>query len=155
LWRELGGDGSLPTTAEVATCLSRHDRYDRPPYDPSSSGGLRNELEGWVGERVPGLHNRVHVWVGGDMGPGTSPNDPVFYLNHCNEDRLWEAWMVQQGRLYEPDDTAPDSLFRQRLNDPLVSMLTQAQPTIAQTLDHAGLVDPSQVPTYDVLPVLP
>ena len=21
---------------------------------------------------------------GGDMGPGTSPNDPVFYLNHCN-----------------------------------------------------------------------
>ena len=152
LWRELGGDGSLPTTADVDICLRRHGRYDRPPYDPSSNGGLRNELEGWVGEQVPGLHNRVHVWVGGDMGPGTSPNDPVFYLNHCNEDRLWEAWMVQRGRQYEPDDTAPDSLFRQRLNDPLVSMLTQAQPTIAQTLDHAGLVDPAQVPTYDVLP---
>ena len=38
------------------------------------------------------MHNRVHQWVGGSMGPGTSPNDPVFFLHHCNIDRLWEVW---------------------------------------------------------------
>jgi len=30
-------------------------------------------------------------------GTGHSPNDPVFYLNHCNVDRIWEAWLVNQG----------------------------------------------------------
>jgi hypothetical protein len=27
--------------------------------------------------------DRVHVWVGGDMLPGTSPNDPAFFLDPC------------------------------------------------------------------------
>jgi tyrosinase len=142
---------SLPTTAQVAACL-RRTRYDRAPYDHSSPDSFRNEAEGWVGQTVPGLHNRVHVWVGGDMGPGTSPNDPVFYLNHANSDRIWEAWMRGNGRIYEPDATAPDSLFRHRLPDPLVSMPTQAQPLISQTLDAHDLVDPARVPTYDALP---
>ena len=35
------------------------------------------------------MHNLVHRWVGGSMGPGTSPNDPVFFLHHCNVDRIW------------------------------------------------------------------
>ena len=26
------------------------------------------------------------------MGPGTSPNDPVFFLHHCNVDRIWALW---------------------------------------------------------------
>ena len=45
-----------------------------------------------AGENGSQLHNRVHIWVGGDMGPGTSPNDPVFFLHHCNVDRLWALW---------------------------------------------------------------
>ena len=32
------------------------------------------------------MHNAVHIWVDGDMGPGTSPNDPVFFLHHANVD---------------------------------------------------------------------
>jgi tyrosinase len=156
LWRDLGQDSdapSLPTTQDVLDCLKRHTRYDRTPYDPSSGAGIRNELEGWVGTRRPGLHNRVHVWVGGDMGPGTSPNDPVFYLNHCNVDRIWESWMAEHGRVYEPGDAAAAALFRQRLNDPLLSMLTEAQPAIADTLDLSSLVDPGRVPTYDTLQI--
>jgi tyrosinase-like protein len=38
------------------------------------------------------LHNRVHVWVGGSMIPMTSPDDPVFFLHHCNIDRIWAQW---------------------------------------------------------------
>jgi tyrosinase len=43
-------------------------------------------------ERDP--HNVVHVMVGGFMGdPITAGLDPLFWLHHCNIDRLWEAWM--------------------------------------------------------------
>jgi tyrosinase len=39
----------------------------------------------------------VHVWVGGTMGfIATAPADPVFWMHHCNIDRLWWDW--QQGR---------------------------------------------------------
>jgi hypothetical protein len=63
----------------------------RPATNTTSS--FRNILEGWVsaGGDVD-LHNRVHVWVGGSMLPGTSPDDPVFFMHHCNVDRLWAQW---------------------------------------------------------------
>ncbi len=157
LWRELGQDTQspgLPTTAAVTESL-RRTRYDRSPYTASSTNNFRNEVEGWTGAVVPGLHNRVHVWVGGDMGPGTSPNDPVFYLNHCNEDRIWEGWMVGRGRIYEPPATAAQNLFRHRLSDPLLSMLTQQQPLVSQMLDLSLFVPAARVPTYDVLPAVP
>jgi tyrosinase len=69
------------------------------------------------------LHNRVHVWVGGDMGPGTSPNDPVFYLNHCNTDRIWEAWVQQHGRVYRPTVSDVDAPVGHRLDDVMVALL--------------------------------
>jgi tyrosinase len=58
------------------------------------------------------------------MSPASSPNDPVFFLNHCNEDRIWEAWMQENGRTYLPPQTAPATLKGHRINDqlsPLVS----------------------------------
>ena len=42
-------------------------------------------------EREP--HDLCHGGVDGDMGNvNTSPRDPVFYLHHCNLDRLWARW---------------------------------------------------------------
>jgi tyrosinase len=157
LWRQLGeasGVPSLPTSAEVTDVLGE-ERYDDLPYTSLSANGLRNELEGFVGLNGPGLHNRVHVWIGGDMGPGTSPNDPAFYLNHCNVDRIWEGWMAARGLLYEPPANAPQHLAGHRLNDQLLSMLTEQQPLISQMLDLSEFVPADQVPTYDVLPAVP
>lgn len=38
-------------------------------------------------------HNFVHDNLGGDMGdPNTAANDPIFWLHHCNIDRLWSYW---------------------------------------------------------------
>jgi tyrosinase len=37
-------------------------------------------------------HNNVHDWIGGDMGAYYSPLDPLFWLHHCNLDRLWVVW---------------------------------------------------------------
>lgn len=78
----------VPTQDEVDQVLNM-SVYDTDPLDSTSTGSFRNTLEGWVG---PGLHNQVHAFVGGDMMAGTSPNDPVFYLHHCQVDRIWAIW---------------------------------------------------------------
>ncbi|MFC9078261.1 tyrosinase family protein [Streptomyces sp. NPDC057062] len=87
LRRSLGATGELPSRAEVDSVLAM-DTYDMPPWN-SASDGFRNHLEGWRGVN---LHNRVHVWVGGQMATGVSPNDPVFWLHHAYVDKLWAKW---------------------------------------------------------------
>ena len=97
IFRESGlrGMPRLPTSAEQ-TQVSSEQLFDEADWDAGAET-FRNKVEGFS-ESIPGgiqrgayMHNQVHVWVGGDMLPGTSPNDPVFWLNHCNADRLWEG----------------------------------------------------------------
>jgi tyrosinase len=119
----------LPTKSHTAQALSANP-YDVSPWNQNSKS-FRNRLEGW---QPYGMHNAVHVWVGGDMLPASSPNDPAFFLNHCNVDRIWEAWMTQHGRTYVPDQTAPSSLKGHRINDQLFSLIS-APTTPAAVLD--------------------
>jgi hypothetical protein len=48
-----------------------------------------------------GLHGTVHVGVGNSTdGMGLVPwaaNDPIFWLHHCNIDRLWASWNAAGG----------------------------------------------------------
>jgi tyrosinase len=37
-------------------------------------------------------HNSVHSITEGDMGSFMSPLDPIFWLHHCNVDRIWASW---------------------------------------------------------------
>lgn len=114
LQRQLGQIyAKLPTLAHVQNAL-RQIYYDTPPWDSSPfTRGFRNLAEGWVTPNAdasfeePGtqLHNRVHVWVGGSMLPGTSPNDPVFFLHHCFLDKIWANW---QKRMRDPELGAPE-----------------------------------------------
>lgn len=46
-------------------------------------------------------HNTGHIVVGqpangqaGHMASGLSPLDPIFWLHHCNVDRLWAQWQL-------------------------------------------------------------
>lgn len=127
----------LPRTQDVDIALA-DGVYDRPGWD-SSSTGFRDLVEGWVpSASAPAMHNRVHVWVGGDMAPGSSPNDPVFFLNHCFVDKLWHDWQqAAPGRSYAPagQSVPGDALYRHRSMDPLYSLLTQAQPQVASMED--------------------
>lgn len=47
-------------------------------------------------------HNTVHGLVGGETGfmgnALLAGLDPIFWLHHCNIDRLWEAWMNTSGK---------------------------------------------------------
>lgn len=143
----------LPTLSDLRWAFD-DGSYDAPPWSAGSES-FRNKIEGWL-QRPPTsedpvlensqLHNRVHVWVSGDMGPGTSPNDPIFYLNHCNEDRIWEAWMAERGREYRPTTADADAPAGHRLNDIMVTLL-------GEPLRPADVLDASTWYTYDALSV--
>lgn len=124
LRRAVGRQGALPRLAQVREVLRNQVVYDLSPYSSSSSGGVRNVLEGWVGPAR--IHNNVHVWVGGDMQLSSSPNDPTFFLHHSNVDRIWAAWQERfpQAR-YVPSMTAPAALQFHRIDDALYSIFEE------------------------------
>jgi tyrosinase len=48
-------------------------------------------------------HGAVHVMIGGLMGSvPTAAQDPIFWLHHCNIDRLWNLWLAQGGGRSSP-----------------------------------------------------
>ncbi|MFI9586016.1 tyrosinase family protein [Streptomyces sp. NPDC052236] len=140
--RELGrgtrpeDNPAFPTAAQVEDMIFNWDTYDEPPWSLGSEDSFRNRLEGWraiAPERGSQLHNRVHIWVGGDMGPGTSPNDPVFFLHHCNIDRLWARWQHQHPTVaYAPASGGP---VGHNLGDTMQHLVT-TDATPARSLDY-------------------
>jgi hypothetical protein len=104
LRRFLGAFPSLPTHANIDDLLAKTD------YEVD--GQFRQTLESNP------LHNFIHSWVGGSMFPQTSPNDLIFFLHHCNVDRLWAMWQIDghQGSAFYPAAGEP---IGHNLNDPL------------------------------------
>jgi tyrosinase len=80
------------------------------------------------------------------MLPSSSPNDPVFYMNHCNVDRMWEAWLTQHGRNYLPLQSAPAFLKGHRINDLMSSLLSAP-------MRPADVLDMTSIYVYDSLAV--
>jgi len=151
LRRNLGGADlpfrpKLPTPADVQAVTRAQTAYDSEPYNSDSEKGLRNYLEGWTGSA--GLHNMVHNWVGGalgDMALPTSPNDPAFFLHHCNVDRIWAAWQAKYKTApYLPGQDAPDDLLFHRIDDALYSIFDEK-------VRIRAVLDPSARYSYDTL----
>lgn len=60
-------------------------------------------------------HGAVHVMTGGvngHMSSGLSPLDPVFWLHHCNVDRIWAEWQAAGN-----DTTAIPATFPEQFVD--------------------------------------
>lgn len=122
---------SLPTSADLQAALKAIP-YDVPPWDITSGSGFRNRAEG----NIPfGMHNLVHMWVGGSMTTMTSPNDPVFWLHHCFMDRQWTDWqlMHQDQVAYLPRQGAP--IKGHNLYDPMPPW-TVRPADVLTTWDH-------------------
>ena len=64
---------------QFASFKASAPRPTQPPF------GDYGDLEG-----LP--HNYIHGFVRGHMGAFLSPLDPIFWLHHCNIDRLWVEW---------------------------------------------------------------
>lgn len=76
-------------------------------YGPSGS------LPGFCQALDFGLHGTVHVLTGNGQNMGSVPwaaYDPIFWLHHCNIDRLWASWNAA-GRKNPTDSTFLNKKF--------------------------------------------
>lgn len=87
LRRQVGPTWELPSVASVRSAL-----------DMTTLPTFQNALESGTGTAPPHLlHNGLHGWFGGGSHMSSllaSPFDPLFYLHHCNIDRLWAMWQM-------------------------------------------------------------
>jgi tyrosinase len=99
------------------------------------------------------LHGTVHVRVGNGRGMGSVPwaaNDPVFWLHHCNIDRLWASWNNGGGRNLNTQEflnqsfkfVGPDSKLADfRVSDGLSTSQLNYQYSTLETRPSGGLAD--------------
>ena len=84
----------------------------------------------------------------------SSPNDPVFFLNHCNVDRIWAGWQqIHNNPPYLPGDNENASLQRHRLSDLMYEITTDEQfdPLFRGRVRPADLLTVSTRYIYDTL----
>jgi tyrosinase len=74
--------------------------FGGPPTDWHHPPGAAGELE-----NVP--HNLIHSQINGYMGDfNTAALDPIFWLHHCNIDRMWAIWRKRAVGNTDPTDPA-------------------------------------------------
>ncbi len=152
LTRAFGAMGSLPTQAGV-NAAKNVVPYDSAPWnsDSSTNTSFRNRLEGVI-------HNPGHMWVGGSMMAMSSPNDPVFWLHHCNIDRLWAEWQRENpGENYRPPSGTANVVAGHGLDDPMPPWDDESTPpTPRSVLDHHALdytYDNEEPDTGEIVPL--
>ena len=87
---------------------------DYEEFGTSRPKGQNNTNPSWVLKRTgdQGVleftpHNNVHNNIGGWMPSASSPRDPIFFMHHCNIDRIWAVWNSLPG-----NENSPDPLWR-------------------------------------------
>lgn len=96
---------TIPTNVSgvtvIASILAESNFEDFASTRPSGQNDTKPVWQrrwGISGPLESNPHNQVHVRVGGNMGQvPTGALDPIFWLHHCNVDRLWDQWN-RQGR---------------------------------------------------------
>lgn len=117
LTRAISSGATLPSANGVQRVLTR------TPFS-----AFRVDLEG-------NIHNIVHGFIGGSAGDRSSPNDPAFFLLHCNVDRLWAIWQS-----LHPTDAPFQGDGRFNLNSPMQPWDNEiSPPTPARVLSHVAL----------------
>jgi tyrosinase len=126
--RDMSPTDSLPDEIvgqAVITTILGDTPYET--FGTSRPSGQDSLAQSWInceGCGVSGTleatpHNNVHNIVGGLMGGTQSALDPIFMMHHCNIDRIWAVWNVNnqnsndplwtgmtfQNNFYNPDGT--------------------------------------------------
>lgn len=80
------------------------DSMNQKEYRESSDG----VLQGFNKMLDRGLHGNVHVDTGDNDNMGQVPwaaRDPIFWLHHCNIDRIWAGWNAIDTSRENPSDS--------------------------------------------------
>lgn len=65
------------------------------PSAAAVTAAMANDTFNTFASALEGIHNSGHVWVGGSMGSVPfAPCDPVFWMHHCEIDRIWAEWQA-------------------------------------------------------------
>ncbi|KAI0288602.1 tyrosinase [Russula brevipes] len=71
---------------------------------PGDGGSSSNSLEA--------IHNEIHGYIGGHMGaPSVAGFDPIFFLHHCNVDRMLSLWSALHPGVWVTSGPAKDGTF--------------------------------------------
>lgn len=154
---------ALPSPNEIRQCLAMPDY---PAFQAALEAG-----EGLVMPHTI-MHNAMHPWVGNAVGHMTdakvSSFDPLFYLLHCNVDRLWAMWQTD-GHMSEfptsggdPQHHRNDIMYPWIGSTPGYGTTSTVAPTIPMP-DFSGLGIKRNVDTlefralgytYDTIPII-
>ena len=99
---------------------------------PTTTDDQRQDAATGALEGTP--HNGVHGTIQGDMGTYMSPLDPIFWLHHCNVDRIWASWSKLNSNL-APTANLWKNHSLARFYDPISK--TEVSPNAGDTLDAA------------------
>jgi tyrosinase len=106
--RLINAGGELePAAVESEKALARPRFIGRAEF-----GGRREKVTQFGEETSRGVfettpHGTVHDGVGGWMSNIlTAGKDPIFWLHHCNIDRIWAQWVAQGGGRENPAEGA-------------------------------------------------
>jgi tyrosinase len=142
--REVGPDeilGEMEVGRRVISRVMAQTEFEN--FGSLRPTGQNNIEARW--QRVPGQmaelegtpHGNTHVFIGGDMGDMVSPRDPIFFLHHCNIDRLWAQW-IALGRRNTADPLWATFRFDGNFQTPQGDGLTAWNVGVADVLDHTA-----------------
>jgi len=89
---------NLPNIPKPITRYTRRnpDSPDKLPTKKDVDDVLTAASYGEFCDQVEDLHDRIHIWMGGDMGRvATAAFDPIFWSHHCMIDRIWWIWQQE------------------------------------------------------------
>lgn len=90
------------------TFLRRNNTITMQNWDTEVTNALgQTNYDSFFTALESGPHNNVHGHIGGHMSEMMSPNDPFFWIHHCQVDHVWAIWQrTHSGPAnYNPNDT--------------------------------------------------
>jgi tyrosinase len=107
---DAGGNSGISSADVSLNCLNRTKFVGTSTGGSQGFGGPQtgfNHGGGPMGALEATPHGNVHVRIGGFMSEfETAGLDPIFWLHHCNIDRLWEVWRDRPTSLGDPTQTS-------------------------------------------------
>lgn len=166
LRRQTGNVALLPAVADIQEVLGKSTYADfqvamEAGTGISSGNQLHNGMHGWLGGG--------NASTGGHMrNAAVSPHDPLFYLHHCNVDRLWAMWQMDGHQTEYPNSGGDPHHHRNDImypwtggavgygtNDSIVSAIPMPDfgPTAKLNVDTLDLRNAFGY-TYDTIPIV-
>lgn len=81
------------------TALGLREFIGNAMFGGGNVAPLQPRFAGQAGPPEIRPHGAIHVEVGGKMlDPEEAAQDPIFWLHHCNIDRIWAVWNEREGK---------------------------------------------------------